>query len=85
MLNFLGTVAGNVLSLPGILGLALGMTTRNVFLASVMGGAVGIFETLIFAKFQMANVDILELSVAVAIGVLAGVVGCAIRIKGTTV
>ena len=33
MLNLLGTIAGNILSLPGILGLALGMTTRNLLLA----------------------------------------------------
>ena len=85
MLNFLGTVAGNVLSLPGILGLALGMMTRNIFLATGMGGAVGVIETMIFAKFNLANVEMLELIIAVAVGILAGAVGCAIRIKGTTV
>ncbi|MBE1282651.1 MAG: hypothetical protein GJ676_05005 [Rhodobacteraceae bacterium] len=85
MLNLLGTIAGNILSLPGILGLALGMTTRNVFLGSAMGGVVGVFETMIFAKFQMANVEMLELLIAVAVGLMAGALGSAIRIKGTTV
>ncbi|MEQ9695608.1 hypothetical protein [Shimia sp. SDUM112013] len=83
MLNLLGTIAGNILSLPGILGLALGMMTRNVFVAAILGGLVGVIETMIFAKFQMAYVDMLELSVAVAVGVLAGMIGCGIRIKGT--
>lgn len=85
MLNLLGTIAGNILSLPGILGLAVGLTTRNIILAAILGGAVGIGETLIFAKFQMANVEMLDLVVAVAVGILAGAVGCGIRRKGTTV
>ena len=83
MLNLLGTIAGNVLSLPGILGLALGMMTRNVLLAAIFGALVGVFETLLFAKFDMAHVEPLELSVAVVVGILAGLVGCGIRIKGT--
>ncbi|WP_435230512.1 hypothetical protein ACMAZE_00195 [Pseudopelagicola sp. nBUS_20] len=85
MLELLGTIAGNVLSLPGILGLALGMTTRNVFLAAGLGGLVGVVETMIFASFQMTNVDMMELSISVAVGILAGALGSAIRIKGTTV
>lgn len=85
MLNLLGTIAGNILSLPGILGLALGMMTRNVALAAGLGGFVGVVETLIFAKFQTANIDFLELAVAVVVGILAGTLGCAIRKKGTTV
>ncbi len=85
MLELLGTIAGNVLSLPGILGLALGMTTRNVFLAAGLGGLVGVVETIIFASFQMTNVDMMELSISVAVGILAGALGSAIRIKGTTV
>ncbi len=83
MLNLLGTIAGNVLSLPGFLGLALGMMTRNLAVAAVLGAIVGLFETLLFAEFGMANVEMLELSVAVVVGVLAGMLGCAIRIKGT--
>lgn len=85
MLNFLGTVGGNVLSLPGILGLALGMMTRNIALATSMGGIVGVLETLVFAKFQFANVEMLELVIAVCVGMAAGALGCGIRIKGTTV
>lgn len=85
MLNILGTIAGNILSLPGILGLAFGMMTRNYALAAVFGGLVGVIETLLFAGFNFANVELLELVVAVLVGVAAGTVGCAIRIKGTTV
>ncbi|WP_127113370.1 hypothetical protein [Shimia sediminis] len=85
MLNLLGTIAGNILSLPGILGLALGLTTRNYVVAAVLGAVVGVGETMLFAKFQTANIDFLELFVAVAVGILAAAVGCAIRIKGTTV
>ena len=85
MLNLLGTIAGNILSLPGILGLALGMTTRNPVLASIMGALVGLAETMIFADFAMSNVEMLELVISVGVGLLAGALGCAIRIKGTTV
>lgn len=84
MLNLLGTIAGNILSLPGILGLALGMMTRNIAVAAILGAIVGVGETMVFAKFQTANIDILELLIAVLVGTLAGMVGCAIRLKGTT-
>ncbi|WP_425046482.1 hypothetical protein [Primorskyibacter sp. S87] len=85
MLNLLGTIAGNILSLPGILGLALGLTTRNIFLAAAMGGLVGLAETLLFAGFDMSQIEFLDLFIAIGVGLLAGSVGCAIRIKGTTV
>ena len=85
MLNLLGTIAGNILSLPGILGLGLGMCTRNLGLAAAMGAVVGIAETLVFAGFDFGRIDMLELSAAVAVGILAGSLGCAIRRKGTTV
>ena len=85
MLDLLGTIGGNVLSLPGLLGLALGMTTRNWMLGAALGGFVGVAETLIFAGFQLSHVEVLELLVAVGVGVLAGAVGSGIRIKGTTV
>jgi hypothetical protein len=85
MLNLLGTIAGNILSLPGILGLALGMCTRNLGLAAAMAAVVGVGETLVFAGFDFGKTDMLELSVAVAVGILAGALGCAIRRKGTTV
>ncbi len=85
MLNLLGTIAGNVLSLPGILGLAIGMMTRNFVVAAACGGLVGVAETLLFAGFSFTNVEMLELFVAILVGVAAGTFGCAIRIKGTTV
>lgn len=85
MLDLVGTIGGNVLSLPGVLGLALGMMTRNFALAAAMGGLVGVAETFVFAKFQFANVEMLELGVAIGVGVAAGLVGCAIRHRGATV
>ncbi|MFN3251133.1 hypothetical protein [Roseibium album] len=85
ILDLLGTIGGNVLSLPGILGLALGMMTRNWILAVVMGGFVGIAETLVFAGFKLAEVQMIDLFIAVLVGVLASSVGCAIRHKGATV
>ena len=83
MLNLLGTIGGNVLSLPGILGLALGMTTRNPILGASMGGVIGVIETFVFAKFQFANVETLELVIAICVGMAAGALGSAIRIKGS--
>lgn len=85
MLEILGTIGGNILSLPGILGLALGMMTRNIIFAAVMGGLIGVIETLIFAKMSFALVEPMELVVAILVGVAAGLVGCGIRRKGTTV
>ena len=84
MLEILGTVGGNVLSLPGILGLALGMMTRNILLATMLGGLVGIAETFVFASFQLAEIEALELVIAILVGISAGAVGCLIRIKGAT-
>ena len=85
MLDLLGTIGGNVLSLPGILGLALGMMTRNMFLGAALGGIVGIVETLVFAGFQLAHIDMLELIIAVLVGLAAGALGSAIRVKGASV
>ncbi|WP_050603711.1 hypothetical protein [Ruegeria sp. 6PALISEP08] len=84
MLEVLGTIGGTILSLPGILGLALGMMTRKLWLGAVLGGAVGVFETLVFAGFQFAQVEALELIIAVVVGVCAGSLGTAIRLKGAT-
>ncbi len=83
MLEILGTIGGNILSLPGILGLALGMMTRNPVLGAMLGGLVGIFETMIFAHWQFANVESLELLIAIVVGVCAGALGSAIRLKGS--
>lgn len=85
MLNLLGTIGGNVLSLPGILGLALGMTTRNWMIGAGLGAAVGIIETFVFAGFKFAEINALELGIAVVVGMAAGAMGTGIRIIGTTV
>ncbi|MET1410963.1 hypothetical protein ABVF61_01785 [Roseibium sp. HPY-6] len=85
ILDLLGTIGGNVLSLPGILGLALGMMTRNWILAGILGALVGIAETFIFAGFNMAEVRMFDLSIAIIVGVLAASLGCVIRHKGATV
>jgi hypothetical protein len=85
ILDLLGTIGGNVLSFPGILGLGLGMMTRNWMLAAIMGGIVGIVETVLFAGFSFSAISPLDLAVAIVVGVLAGSLGCAIRHKGATV
>ncbi|KIC45024.1 hypothetical protein RA28_11025 [Ruegeria sp. ANG-S4] len=85
MLDILGTIGGNVLSLPGILGLALGMMTRKLWLGALMGGVIGVLETLIFAHWQFGNIETLELMIAIIVGICAGSVGTAIRLKGATV
>ncbi len=85
MLEILGTIGANVLSFPGILGLAFGMATRRPWLAAVMGGLVGVVETLLFAQWSVANIEMMELVTAIIVGILAGCLGCAIRLKGSTV
>jgi len=85
MLDILGTIGGNILSLPGILGLALGMMTRRLWLGAAMGGVVGVIETLIFAHWNFAQVEMLELMIAIVVGVCAGSIGTMIRLKGATV
>ncbi|MGC8201338.1 hypothetical protein ACP2AV_01410 [Aliiroseovarius sp. PTFE2010] len=84
-LDFLGTVGGNVLGLPGLVGLALGMMTRNWVLAVIMGIGIGAIQSLLFSDFQLAESNIYDVGIAVLIGVLASLVGCAIRHKGATV
>lgn len=85
MLEILGTIGGNILSLPGILGLALGMMTRKLWLAVVMGGLVGVLETLAFAHWSFAKVETMELAIGVLVGMFASSIGCLIRRKGATV
>ncbi|WP_392664232.1 hypothetical protein [Amaricoccus sp. B4] len=85
MLDLLGTIGGNILSLPGIVGLALGMATRNWLFAAIMGGLVGVLETYLFGGTHPGHVTVIEVAVAVLVGMAAGVVGCAIRHKGATV
>ena len=82
MLEFLGTVGGNILSLPGVLGLALGMMTRNPLVAAILGGLVGLAEALLFGGLSFAKIGGLELVLSIGVGMLAGVVGSAIRRKG---
>lgn len=85
MLEILGTIGGNVLSLPGILGLAVGMMTRKLWLAAILGFLVGVFETIAFAHWSFANVDTMELTIGVLVGIFASSIGCLIRQKGATV
>ncbi|CUJ99027.1 hypothetical protein RUE5091_01995 [Ruegeria denitrificans] len=85
MLELLGTIGANIISLPGILGLALGMMTRRLWLGGLMGAVVGVLETVIFAHWNFGNVAMVELLIAVVIGLCAGTLGSVIRIKGTTV
>ncbi len=87
LLDFLGTIGGAILNLPGILGLALGMTTRNWALAAGMGAAVGLVTPLLLggAHSTFVAVTVTEFSVSVGIGILAGLAGCAIRHKGASV
>lgn len=84
-LDFLGTVGGNILGLPGLVGLALGMMTRNWVLAVVMGVGIGVIETLLFNDLHLAEFNLYDIAIAVMIGVMASLVGCAIRHKGATV
>lgn len=84
-LDFLGTVGGNILSLPGLVGLALGMMTRNWLVAGIMGALIGVVETLLFNDFSLAETNAYDLVIAVVIGIMAALVGCAIRHKGATV
>ncbi|WP_425038628.1 hypothetical protein [Primorskyibacter sp. S187A] len=80
MLELLGTIGGNVLSLPGILGLAVGMMTRNIVLAAILGGVVGLGEAFLFGDLAA-----MELGVSVLVGVIAASLGSLIRRKGATV
>lgn len=85
MLELVGTIAGNILSLPGILGLAAGLLTRNLILAAILGGLVGLFEALTFAGFSFSGLEGLETTISILTGILFGTLGSAIRRKGATV
>lgn len=85
MLEILGTIGANIISLPGVLGLALGMMTRRIWLGALMGGVVGVLATLVFAHGSFAQVGTFELLIAIVIGLCAGSLGSVIRIKGATV
>lgn len=85
MLEILATIAANILSLPGILGLGLGMATRKPLLGSLFGALVGVATTLVFADMMFGKIDMTELVIAVFVGAVAGGLGSLIRIKGATV
>ena len=84
-LDFLGTVGGNILSLPGIVGLALGMATRNWIVAVVLGAGIGVVEILLFGGMRPTHATLPEYAIAMAVGISAALIGCAIRHKGATV
>ncbi len=87
ILDFLGTIGGSILGLPGILGVALGMTTRNWILAACMGGLVGLLSPMVLGGSHSTHVavSVPEYVISIVIGVMAGLVGSAIRHKGATV
>lgn len=85
MLELLGTIGANVLGLPGILGVAAGMATRNWAVAAIIGAVIGAVEAMIFAGFDFANAEATEFVISVVVGVIAAIIGCAIRHKGATV
>ncbi|GGH24846.1 hypothetical protein SAMN05444007_103334 [Cribrihabitans marinus] len=84
-LDFLGTVGGNILSLPGIVGLALGMATRNWIVAVILGAGIGVVQMLLFGGMRPTHATFPEYAIAIAVGIAAALVGCAIRHKGATV
>ncbi|WP_424928346.1 hypothetical protein [Amaricoccus tamworthensis] len=86
-LDLLGTIGGAILGLPGILGVALGMTTRRWPIAAGMGGLVGLLAPFLLGGSHSTHVPITmtEYGISLLIGVLAGLTGCAIRHKGATV
>lgn len=86
-LDLLGTIGGAILGLPGILGVTLGMTTRNWIIAMILGGGIGVLTPVILGEHHSAQVPItaLEYSVSTLIGLLAGLMGCAIRRIGAKV
>lgn len=86
-LDLLGTIGASVLGLPGILGVALGMMTRNWMLAAVMGGIIGLVAPVLLGGSHSTHVPVtfLEYAIGISVGVLAGLVGSAIRHKGALV
>ncbi|SFB75230.1 hypothetical protein [Tropicimonas isoalkanivorans] len=86
MLDILGLIAGNILNLPGILGLALGMTTRQPIIGAVLGALVGVVSTYIFfTDLGISQLASPELTIAVIIGAMFGALGSLIRRKGALV
>ena len=86
-LDLLGTIGASVLGLPGILGMALGMMTRNWMLAAAMGGVTGLLAPFLLGGSHSTHVSVSmqEYVVAITVGMLAALVGCAVRHKGATI
>ncbi|WP_418595003.1 hypothetical protein [Ponticoccus sp. (in: a-proteobacteria)] len=86
-LDLLGTIGASVLGLPGIIGVALGMATRKWALAAGLGGLIGLLAPMILGGSHSTHVAItpMEYTVSVLVGLLAGLVGCAIRHKGARI
>ncbi|MDO5641588.1 MAG: hypothetical protein Q4G26_04265 [Paracoccus sp. (in: a-proteobacteria)] len=82
-LDFLGTLGSNVIGFPGILGLAFGMMTRNWIIAVIAGALVGVGQTLIFSDRTV--LFLFDMGLAVAVGAVFAIIGCAIRHRGATV
>ncbi len=85
MLEILGTIAGNVLSLPGILGFALGMMTRRLSVGIILGVIVGIAKTYLFAGMSLSSAETVELAVAIGVGAVFGALGTLVRRQGATI
>ena len=85
MLEILGTIAGNVLSLPGILGFALGMMTRRLPVGIVLGILAGVMKTYIFAAMSSGQIELFELEIAMGVGAVFGALGTLVRRRGATV
>lgn len=87
LLDLLGTIGASVLGLPGIVGVGVGMATRKWWLAAIIGGIVGLLAPMVLGGSHSTEVAItqIEYTVSILIGIIAGVVGCAIRHKGAAV
>lgn len=86
-LDTLGTIGASVLGLPGIFGVAVGMMTRNWLLAGGGGGLIGLFAPMLLGGSHSTHVSIsmTEYVISITVGVLASLLGCAIRHKGALV
>ncbi|WP_370285120.1 hypothetical protein [Pseudooceanicola nanhaiensis] len=86
-LDLLGTIGAAIIGLPGILGLATGMITRNWIIAAAGGGLIGLISPMLVggAHSTYVPVTVTEYVVSIIVGLLAGLTGCAVRRKGATV
>ncbi|GAB4289861.1 MAG: hypothetical protein Kow0058_09160 [Roseovarius sp.] len=86
-LDLFGTIGASVLGLPGIIGVGLGMMTRRWWLAAVLGGLAGLLAPIVLAGPHWPHVGLtaVEYAIEIGVGILAGLLGSAIRHKGATV